>query len=78
MTDLQKPVRRRTIQVSPAIRRRLVVQFAPGDLLMIREERRRRWFAAPLAAVYTMLVRRTVETERVEAKRKREARRCAR
>ncbi len=71
MTDLEKPVRRRTRAPFAHYRRRMVVILEPGDVLAMRLERSRTVFRAPLAAVYRQLVQWHVEAER---QRKREAR----
>ena len=52
MTDLRKPVRRRTAAPCASVRRRLIVALLPGDVLAFREERRRHWVSAPLARVF--------------------------
>lgn len=52
MTDLRKPVRRRTADPCATVRRRLIVALLPGDVLAFREERRRHWYTAPLSRVF--------------------------
>lgn len=56
---------RRTVGVHDR-RRRLVVSLEPGDVLGIREERRRKWFKAPLGRIYTQIVMWNVDAERRE------------
>ena len=42
MTDLKKPIKRRTLAPHPG--RRIVVSLLPGDVLSFREERTRKRF----------------------------------
>ena len=70
MTDLRKPVRRRTIH--PHRGRRIVVTLHPGDVLGFREERLRKEYILSIAGAYEYAVRLEVERKRRE---KREARR---
>ena len=57
MTDLNKAVRRRgTVPVHALCYRKLVVQLEPGDVLAMREDRRRQWVRATFAELYTMLL----------------------
>ena len=71
MTELLKPVRRRTRSPFAHYRKRLVVSFEPGDVLAMRLERTRTTIRAPLAAVYRQLAMWHADAER---RRKREAR----
>ena len=71
MTDLLKPVRRRTRNPFAHYRRRIVVSFEPGDVLAMRLERSRTTFRATLAAVFRQLATWHADAER---RRKREAR----
>jgi hypothetical protein len=49
MTDLTKRIKRRTVEsYGYHGRRRLVVILMPGDVIGIREERRRKVFSAPI------------------------------
>jgi hypothetical protein len=81
-TPLARPVRRKTGQPYDHHGARLVVTLAPhpaGDLITIREARRRYAVTGTLAGVYVWLVARDVDRRRREkatAKRvRREARR---
>lgn len=56
MTELHKPVRRRTRLPFAHYRRRIVVILEPGDVLAMRLERTRTQYRAPLASVYRQLV----------------------
>ena len=67
MTDLNKPVRRRTIGIHRG--RRIMVSLEPGDLLALRQERCRQVEYVPIAAIYDFAVRARVNAER-SAKRK--------
>jgi hypothetical protein len=74
MTELRRPVRRRTIEPCETVRRRLVVALLPGDVLAFREEGRRRWYSAPLGKVFVTVARWNVDAERTEKRRNRKAR----
>jgi len=71
MTDLRKPVHRRTVEPCETVRRRLVVALLPGDVLAFREEGRRRRYSAPLARVFVTVARWNVEAERAERRKNR-------
>ena len=62
MTDLKKPVRRRTIGLHRG--RRIMVSLEPGDLLGLRQERCRRTQYVSLAAIYDYAVKARVLAER--------------
>jgi hypothetical protein len=55
MTDLDRPVYRRTKLPFAHYRRRLVVALEPGDTIAMRLERTRTIYRAPLSAVYRQL-----------------------
>jgi hypothetical protein len=71
MTDLRKPVKRRTIEQCETVRRRLVVALLPGDVLAFREEGRRRWYSAPLGRVFITVAKWNVEAQRAERRNNR-------
>ena len=71
MTDLRRPVRRRTIETCETVRRRLVVALLPGDVIAFREEGRRRWYSAPIARLFVTVARWNVENERAERRKNR-------
>ncbi len=75
MTELNKPVCRRTRCTFAHYRRRIVVILEPGDLLAMRLERTRLVYRATLANVYRQLALWTAEAE---ARRKREERKARR
>lgn len=56
MTDLEKLVRQRTRYPFAHYRRRIVVILEPGDVLVMRLERTRTLYRAPIASVYRQLV----------------------
>ena len=62
MTDLRKPVRRRTIGLHRG--RRIMVSLEPGDMLALRMERCRQTEYVPLAAIYDYAVKARVLAER--------------
>ena len=62
MTDLRKPVKRRT--VAPHRGRRIVVSLLPGDVLSFREERTRREYLLTIAGGFEYAVRLEVERRR--------------
>lgn len=55
MTDLTKPLRRRSRAPFGHYRRRIVVTLEPGDLLAMRLERTRMTYRASLADVFRQL-----------------------
>ena len=72
MKSLDKPIRRRTMTAhGVAGGRRLVVILEPGDILAMREERRRTVYRASLGWVFIQLARRHAL---LEAERKRQER----
>lgn len=67
MTDLRHPVRRRAIE--PTLRgRRIVVMLEPGDVIAFREERRRRWYRAPINKLFLTVAQWNVDAERAARK----------
>jgi hypothetical protein len=56
MTDLEKPVRRRTRFPFAHYCKRIVVILEPGDCVAMRLERTRKLFRAPISSVYRQLV----------------------
>jgi len=75
MTDLLKPIRRRTVDKCHAVRRRLIVALMPGDVIAFREEGRRKWYAAPLTKVFVQVARWNADAELTERKRIRQLKR---
>ena len=64
MTELEKPVRRRTRFQFAHYRKRIVVILEPGDILAMRLERSRTVFRATLSGVYRQLVEWHASAER--------------
>jgi len=58
MTNLEKIVRRRTLRAFDHHGRRLIVELAPGDVLAMREERRKASVRVSLQTLYVWLVQR--------------------
>lgn len=71
MTDLERPVSRRSRAPFAHYRRRIVVILEPGDSLAMRLERSRTVYRAPLETVFRQLAQWHAQAE---ARRKREAR----
>ena len=71
MTDLRKPVKRRTVEQCQTVRRRLIVAMLPGDVLAFREAGRRRWYSAPIAIVFITVAQWNINTERAERRKNR-------
>jgi hypothetical protein len=72
MTELTRPVRRRSRTSFAHYRRRIVVTLEPGDVLAMRLERTRTTYRAPLTNVFRQLVEWHVAAAR---RKKREVRR---
>ena len=78
MTDLRKIVKRRTVEPVAAVRRRVIVALSPGDVIMFREEGRRKWYTAPVSRMFVQCVKWNADADlakrRTERKAKREGR----
>lgn len=70
MTDLERIIRRRTKRAFDHHGRRIVVQLEPGDILAMREERRKQWVRVAIPTLYVQLVHRDA-IERVRRYEKR-------
>ena len=68
MTNTDKPVKRRTLTSHDHRGRRLVIQVGPGDQIGFREERKRKWFHAPIADLYAQTVMWNVRRDKAEKK----------
>lgn len=75
MTDLRKVVKRRTVSECQFARRRLIVALMPGDVLGIKEEKRRTWYTAPIGRVFIQIVKWNAEAEKARRKAARKAKR---
>lgn len=73
MTDLNRVVRRRTTRVFDHHGRRIVVQLEPGDILAMKEERRKSWVRIAIPTLYAHVVYRdAIERVRKFEKRTKE------
>ena len=70
MTGLNKIVRRRTNRAFDHHGRRIVVQLEPGDILAMKEERRKSWVRIAIPSLFAYVVWRDA-TERVRKYEKR-------
>jgi hypothetical protein len=70
MTDLKRIVRRRTSRAFDHHGRRIIVQLEPGDILAMKEERRKTWVRIAIPTLYAEVVYRDA-TERVRRYQKR-------
>ena len=77
MTDLEKPVRRRTRFPFAHYCKRIVVILEPGDCVAMRLERTHKLFRAPIGSVYRQLVEWHVAALRREKQLARKRRRAA-
>jgi hypothetical protein len=73
MTDLIKPIRRRSRDSFAHYRKRIIISLEPGDVLGMRLERTRTTYRANLAAVFRLLADWHAQAE---TRRKREARKA--
>ena len=74
MTNLDRPVRRRTRDAYSVLRpkaERIVVILAPGDLLVFRKERGRQTWALPIEAAFRAAVHRQAARDAAEKKNRR-------
>jgi hypothetical protein len=80
MTTLDRPVRRVTLETYGYGRnaRKLVVMLQKGDLITIREQRRRTSYTARLYDVLWWMLRCEADKARMEKLRERKARKAAR
>lgn len=76
MTDLRKPVSRRTVEPYDHHGRRVVVTLEPGDVLALRWERTRRTFRAPITKIMRAVIDWNVTAERAARRAARKAHRA--
>lgn len=76
MTNLEKPVKRRTRFPFAHYRKRIVVILEPGDTIAMRLERTHTPYRSTLASVYRQLVEWHVEAERQLKRKARKKRRA--
>ncbi len=72
MTDLRKPVRRRTVSTvrDGSTRRCIVASLEPGDILTLRLAGKRRVEVIPLTSCYFAAVRLRVAFEKAQKRKK--------
>lgn len=71
MTDIEKPVHRRTQSPYDHQGRRVVVSILPGDVIGFRWERTRKTFVCSVNTLMRYTIRLHVEAERAEKKARR-------
>ena len=74
MTNLDRPVRRRTRDAYSVLRpkaEKIVVTLAPGDLLVFRKERGRQTWALPIEVAFRAAVHRQAARDATDKKLKR-------
>lgn len=74
MTNLERPVRRRTRKAYSVLRpkaEKIVVTLAPGDLLVFRKERGRQTWSLPIEAAFRAAVHRQAARDAAEKKLRR-------
>ena len=75
MTDLKRPVVRRSRFPFGHYRKRIVMAFEPGDLVAMRLEKTRTWFRGTVSGVFRQLITWQVEAKRREKRKARKKRR---
>jgi hypothetical protein len=75
MTELTRPVTRRTSRPFAHYRRRIVVMLEPGDTIAMRLERTRMTYRVPIATVFHQFVEWHVLAERWRKQAERKLRR---
>lgn len=70
MTDLLRPVSRRTRLPFAHYRRRIVVVLEPGDVIAMRLERTRTLYRAPIPSLYRQMIEWHVQARRRERRKK--------
>ena len=74
MTELRKPVRRRTATPYDHRGQRIVVSLEPGDVIGLRFERTRKTFRAPIKRLMQQVIQWNVDAERAAKRAARKAR----
>lgn len=74
MTELRKPVRRRTATPYDHGGQRIVVSLEPGDVIGLRFERTRKTFRAPIKRLMQQVIQWNVDAERAAKRAARKAR----
>jgi hypothetical protein len=71
MTDLERPVIRRSRFSFAHYHKRIVMAFEPGDVVAMRLERTRTWYRGTVSGVFRQLIEWQVEARRREKRKKR-------
>lgn len=75
MTQLERPIKRRSRLPFGHYRKRMVVMLHPGDKIAMRLEKSRTWYWAELDDVFRLLAQWHAERERARIRRERKERR---
>lgn len=78
MTELTKPITRKTRRPFEFYRKKLVATLEPGDLISLRLERSRQVYRMDLHALYWKLVRAAAAARQLEEARAKKARKAQR
>ena len=74
MTELNRPIKRRSRQPFAHYRKRMVIMLHPGDKIAMRLEKTRTWYWAELDDVFLILAQWHADRERQRAREKRKSR----
>ena len=74
MTELERPIKRRSRLPFGHYRKRMVVMLHPGDKIAMRLEKTRTWYWAELDDVFRILAQWHADRERQRAREKRKSR----
>ena len=75
MTELERPIKRRSRKPFGHYRKRMVVMLHPGDKIAMRLEKTRTWYWAELDDVFRILAQWHAARERQRRREERKARR---
>ena len=77
MTELERPIKRRSRMPFGHYRKRMVVMLHPGDKIAMRLEKSRTWYWAELDDVFRILAQWHATRERQRRREERKARRSS-
>lgn len=77
MTELERPIKRRSRMPFGHYRKRMVVMLHPGDKIAMRLEKSRTWYWAELDDVFRILAQWHANRERQRRRDERKARRAS-
>ena len=77
MTELERPIKRRSRMPFGHYRKRMVVMLHPGDKIAMRLEKTRTWYWAELDDVFRILAQWHANRERQRRREERKARRAS-